>query len=412
MSDDRYRRTARRTGGDHRVRTDGAGTSDASDGVDGPTGYRRGDGSIGVRDRVLVLPSVICSHVVADRIAERVDGAVSTPHDHGCAQLGADADQTERTLVNVARNPNVSGAVVVGLGCEEVQSGDVAAALEEFGVPVREVSIQDAGGTDECLEQGVDAAESLLAGERSGGTAGADGAHSPASADPTRVPIDLGDLTLGVVSGDLADSTVETADPLVGELAREVVAAGGRVVAAGVERPVAHPEEARAAATDGARPAVDALLDRHADRPAKVTRVRREAADRSYAETTRAWGELPVADVLSYGERATHDSGLALVDSPSEFATAATGLAAAGAHLVVHVTADGVPAGHPVVPVLKVTGDPTTAGALPDDVDVDASRVDAAGLRRAVKRVIAGDFCCAERHGLTQFAIDRVGPSV
>lgn len=390
--------------GDRRARTDGA--ADASDEIDGPTGYRRGDGSVGIRDRVLVLPSVICSHVVADRIADRVDGAVSTPHDHGCAQLGADADQTERTLVNVARNPNVSGAVVVGLGCEEVQSGDIAAALDELGVPVREVSIQDAGGTDKCLEQGVAAAESLLAGDSSGGTAGT------AGADPTRVPVGLGDLTLGVVSGDLAESTVGTADPLVGDLAREVVAAGGRVVAAGVERPVAHPEDARAAAADDTRSAVGALLDRHGDRPAKVTRVRREAADRSFADATRAWGELPIADVLAYGERATHESGLALVDSPSEFATAATGLTAAGAHLVVHVTADGVPAGHPVVPVLKVTGDPTTAGALPDDVDIDASRVDADGLRRAIERVIAGDFCCAERHELTQFAIDRVGPSV
>ena len=408
---------ARRTAGGPRVRTDGAGTSDASDEGDGPTGYRRDNGSVGVRNRVLVLPSVICSHVVADRIADRVDGAVSTPHDHGCAQLGVDADQTERTLVNVARNPNVSGAVVVGLGCEEVQSGDIAAALDRLGVPVWEVSIQDAGGTEECLERGVAAAESLLADEGSRETTGTGpdspgSPDSPDSSDQTRVPIGLGDLTLGVVSGDLAEPTVETADPLVGELVHEVAAAGGRVVAAGVERPVAHPEEARAAATDDARPAVDGLLDRHADRPAKVTRVRRETAERSYAEVTRAWGELPVADVLAYGERATHDSGLALVDSPSEFATAATGLAAAGAHLVVHVTADGVPAGHPVVPVLKVTGDPTTAGALPDDIDVDASRVGAAGLRRAVERVVAGDFCRAERHGLTQFAIDRVGPSV
>jgi altronate dehydratase large subunit len=82
--------------------------------------YEREDGQAGVRNRVLVLPSVICSRIVADRIADEHPSAVSAPHDHGCAQLGADNDQTRRTLANTARNPNVAGTVVVGLGCEHV----------------------------------------------------------------------------------------------------------------------------------------------------------------------------------------------------------------------------------------------------------------------------------------------------
>ncbi|ELK44610.1 Altronate dehydratase-like protein, partial [Haloferax sp. BAB-2207] len=97
-------------------------------GRDSFSGSRRPDGRLGIRDRVLVLPSVICSHVVAEEIAARSPGTVAAPHDHGCGQLGADAEQTERTLVGLAGNPNVAGTVVVGLGCETVRSDAVAAA--------------------------------------------------------------------------------------------------------------------------------------------------------------------------------------------------------------------------------------------------------------------------------------------
>jgi altronate dehydratase large subunit len=198
----------------------------------------------------------------------------------------------------------------------------------------------------------------------------------------------------------------------VGGLVRAVVAAGGRVVAAGSERLVAHPEAARDACAERARPTLDALLDRHADTPARATRVGRFARARSFSETTRAWGGLPVVEVVGYGERATHDEGLAVVDAPSRFAEATTALAAAGASLVVHVTGDGVVAGHPVVPVLKVTGDPGTAAALPDDVDVDATDASADDLLDAVLDAADGTETRAEAHGLTQFAVTRIGPSM
>lgn len=351
---------------------------------------------MGVRDNVLVLPSVICSHIVADRIASRVDHAVSTPHDHGCAQLGADNEQTRRTFLSLAQNPNVAGTVVVGLGCEEVQSADVAGALRSRNVPVRELSIQGVGGTDECVEQGVDAASDLVAARGSG-----------------RSEATIGDLTLGIVSSDLDTSTVDVADPLVGDVARAVVAAGGRVVVAGNERVVAHSEAARDATDDGAvRDSLDDLIARHDGYPPRATRVGRFARKRSFEEVTRSWGTHDISEVIAYGERASVSEGLALVDAPSRFAEATTALAAAGANVVVHVTGDGILAGHPLVPVVKVTGDPGTAAALPDDIDVAAANADADDLLETLVDVANGERSRAEEHGLTEFAITRVGPSM
>ena len=94
------------------------------------------------------------------------------------------------------------------------------------------------------------------------------------------------------------------------------------------------------------------------------------------------------------------------------FEETATALAAAGAQVVVHGTADGIPTGHPVVPVLKATGDPGTAAALADDVDVDAATADEGALLDAVLDVASGTPTAAEGHGLTAFAVSRSGPSL
>jgi altronate dehydratase large subunit len=358
--------------------------------------YRRPEGEVGVRNRVLVAPSVICSHIVADRIADAVDGAVSAPHDHGCAQIGADHEQTERTLLNLARNPNVAGATVVGLGCEHLQSGPFAERIADAGVPVRETSIQAAGGSDACLEAGIEATTDLA---------------SAATAD--RTDATLGDLTVGVVSSDLSASTRDVADPLVGAVVDDLLEAGARVLATGTERLASDPDAAvDRAGTDAAGERLREAIDRTTDQPGNARGIARRAAELPLESVVGTWGDAPVSAVVAYGERPSVDEGLVVVDSPSRFEEAATALAAAGASMVVHVTAEGIPTGHPVVPVCKVTGDGATAEALADDIDVDARSAAPEALLATLRRVADGDPTAAERHGLTKFAINRVGPSM
>lgn len=362
----------------------------------GFVGYQRPDGRLGVRNRILVLPSVICSHLVAEEIAERADRAIATPHDHGCAQLGADNAQTAATLEGIGANPNVAGTVVVGLGCEAVQSDSLAVGLEDRGLPVREVSIQGVGGTEPCIDAGVEAATELAA-------------HADNVID---VGASLRDLTVGVVVDDVDESTVEHANPLVAELLERVTSAGGRVVVAGNERVAVHPDAMREQTTPEAGERLQSLLERHDGLPPRATRVGNAAAARGPEAALGFLGDEPVRDVLGYGEQASHESGVALIDAPSRFEEAATALAAAGAHLVVHVTSDGVTTGHPVVPVLKVSGNSETVAALPNDIDVDATTAAVASLEQELVAAAGGAQTCAERHGLTEFAITRIGPSM
>jgi altronate dehydratase large subunit len=359
--------------------------------------YRRSDGGVGVRNHVLVAPSVICSHIVAERIADATDGAVSVPHDHGCAQIGSDHEQTERTLLNLAQNPNVAGVTVVGLGCEHLQSGPFADRIADTGVEVRETAIQDAGGSDACIEEGIEATDEL----------------ATAAGGADRTGGSLADLTVGVVSSDLTASTREVADPVVGDTVDALLDAGARVAVAGTERLAPHSKAAAdRAASDEVADAIRGAAERDTGQPGNVRGVVRHATEHPFDSVVGSWGESAVDEFVPYGGRASVDEGLVVVDAPSRFEEAATALAAAGASVVIHVTAEGVPTGHPVVPVLKVTGDGGTAEALADDIDVDARSATADDVLAELRRVADGESTAAERHGLTKFAINRVGPSL
>src|SRR5436190_22631021 len=99
-------------------------------------GYRRPDGSFGVRNHVLVMATVVCANAVVERLDRRgVDAAMIT-HQHGCGQVGDDLALTRRLLAAVATNPNVGGVVLVSLGCEPNQPDAIAQAVATTGRPV------------------------------------------------------------------------------------------------------------------------------------------------------------------------------------------------------------------------------------------------------------------------------------
>ena len=80
-------------------------------------GYRRPDGSVGIRNEIWILPTVGCVNGTAKRLAE-LTGAKAYTHPWGCSQLGGDLETTQRTLAGLAKNPNAAGVLILGLGCE------------------------------------------------------------------------------------------------------------------------------------------------------------------------------------------------------------------------------------------------------------------------------------------------------
>lgn len=106
-------------------------------------GYRRENGEVGVRNIILVLPSVFCANKTAEQIAKNVEGTVCMRHPLGCGQVGKDLEMSARTLAALGRNPNVYAVLVVGLGCERILPQELVDGIAASGKKVAKVVIQD-----------------------------------------------------------------------------------------------------------------------------------------------------------------------------------------------------------------------------------------------------------------------------
>jgi altronate dehydratase large subunit len=147
-------------------------------------GFRRPDGGFGVRNQVLVLPSVVCATQVARQVAS-AEGAVGIVHQHGCLHVGHDLTHSEGELLGAATNPDVGATLVVSLGCETLRGKRLAAAIGERGQTVELVGIQAAGGSERAVAEGRAAAARMGA----------------ALAAQEREPMAVEDLVVGIDTG-------------------------------------------------------------------------------------------------------------------------------------------------------------------------------------------------------------------
>lgn len=172
--------------------------------------YPRTQGQPGARNHVFVLPSVVCSALVAAEIAEAA-GATAVAHQHGCGHIGPDIAQTRALFAGLASSPNVAQSLVVSLGCETVQGRGVVKEIVRQGRDPRFVGIQDSGGSTAAREEGIRIARELKA-----------------QADVLeRGAADANALTLAIVA--------DRKDDRIADLVTYAVAQGARVVLAGSE---------------------------------------------------------------------------------------------------------------------------------------------------------------------------------
>ena len=178
-------------------------------------GYARHDGKVGVRNHVLVVPTVICAAVVAERIAASIAPVgAALPHLAGCGQLGPDLHLTHDTLAAYTRHPNVGAVIVVALGCEQVVAQYLADTARQAGKTAQIVSIQGEGGTVRATARGIEIAQALAAD-----LGRVERARCPASALVLSVKCGGSDYTSGLAS-----------NPVVGRVADMLVDMGGAVV--------------------------------------------------------------------------------------------------------------------------------------------------------------------------------------
>jgi altronate dehydratase large subunit len=383
-------------------------------------GYARPDGRVGVRNHVLVVPTVICSAVVAERISASIAPVgTALPHLAGCGQLGPDLTVTHETLAAYCRHPNVGAVLVVALGCEQVVAQRLADAALSTGKLAQIVSIQGEGGTVRATARGTEIARGL----------------ADALTRTERVRCQPSSLVVSVKCGGSDYTSGLASNPVVGRVADHIADLGGAVVLGEIAEIMGaeHLLAARASSPHTAAhllrvvnrveaEAVALGLDIRGTQPSpgNIRGGLTTIEEKSLGATHKAGERTRLEDVVAYAAPITA-RGLTVMDTPGLDVESVTGMVGGGAQVVLFTTGLGTPTGNPIAPVMKITGNARTAETMADNIDVDVSGVmsEQESIAAAAHRVLAemlavcsGGPTAAERLGHREFAIHRRNPTI
>ena len=386
-------------------------------------GYHRADGQVGTRNYWLVLPLVFCEnrnvellreafeeelgyrkpneyrHQVRDLIVARnqqhagtsasnpsidavtnpifpnVDGVRFLFHEGGCGGTRQDARALCGLLAGYIQHPNVAGATVLSLGC---QNAEISILLEEIRnrdpqatKPVLIFDQQALGLETNMLGRAIDQTFAAL---EQANTA-------------KRAPAPLTKLTIGLKCGGSDGFSGITANPALGQVSDMLATLGGKyslsefpelcgaeqgLIDRSVSQPIADrfvelmtTYEARAKAVHSGfemNPSPGNIRD------GLITDAMKSAG------AARKGGTSPVVDVLDYPEYAT-TPGLSLLCTPGNDVECVTAQVGAGANIVLFATGMGTPTGNAIAPVLKVATNTQMATRMADIIDIDTGSI-------------------------------------
>ena len=126
-------------------------------------GYVRPNGTVGIRNHVIAIPTVFCANGAIDNIAARTPGVVGLSHSDGCDTKRVRTPYFTRSLMNLCRNPNVYASIIVTLGCEPDNAKDIAAQLRAEGLNAFGMVLQQDGGGEKVIEACCERAQEYLA---------------------------------------------------------------------------------------------------------------------------------------------------------------------------------------------------------------------------------------------------------
>jgi altronate hydrolase len=391
-------------------------------------GYHRADGKVGTRNYWLVIPLVFCENrnikvieeamveelgylsgktftvdvrrlvqlhqqgaapdallsadilrsgqrAAEERVFPHVDGIKFLRHDGGCGGIRQDSETLLRLLAGYLTHPNVAGATVLSLGCQNAQVSlfekTLQAADPHFRKPLYILEQQQSHSERDFVAEAV---KKTFVG------------LTQANAIE-RQPAPLSELTLGLECGGSDGFSGISANPALGYASDLLVALGGKAILS--EFPELNGVEQELINRCVDKPTAEKfghLMKRYAERavevgsgfdmnpsPGNIKDGLITDAMKS-AGAAKKGGTSPVQAVLDYTEPATQP-GLNLLCTPGNDVESTTGLAGSWANMIVFTTGLGTPTGNPIAPVIKLSSNTNLATRMADLIDLDAGTI-------------------------------------
>ena len=340
-------------------------------------GFIRPDGQVGIRNHVAVIPTVVCANEVAQAVVAQVAGAVGLFHHQGCCQLPPDLNRVTETLAGLGCSPNAGAVLLVSLGCEGTDHARIAAEIQKTGKPVETIHIQELGGTSKAIAAGIDAASRLYRGISS----------------IQRQPADIGRLVLALKCGASDATSGMASNCVLGYVTDKLLDLGGTVIFGEVTEFLgAEHILAKRAADPETGDKILQIVDRMEKRamslgvdmrkgqptPGNIEGGLSSIEEKSLGAIVKS-GSHPIDGVLEYEERIGGRKGLYIKDTPGREPEILTGMGCAGAQAMLFSTGRGAPQGFPLMPVIKVCGNPITYARMENDMDINAGLIISGG---------------------------------
>lgn len=309
------------------------------------------------------------------RTFENIDGIKLLSHTLGCGGTKDDARTLCGLLAGYITHPNVAGATVLSLGCQNAQVDMLKEEIEK--------RVPGFDRTVICLEQQKIGSEKVLMEQALQLTF-----EGLAKANKQqRQPAPLNKLIIGMECGGSDGFSGISANPAVGRVSDILVALGGSVILSEFPELCGVEQE---------------LSDRciNTELATRYTQLMREYASRAEAVgsgfdsnpsagnirdglitdaiksagAAKKGGSSPVTDVIDYPGR-VQGPGLALLCTPGSDVESTTAEVGAGANIVLFTTGLGTPTGNPVTPVLKLSTNSKLANKMEDIIDIDTGTI-------------------------------------
>jgi len=325
-------------------------------------GYVRPNGAVGTRNYVGVISTVVCANDITTWIANQVPGCATFTHEQGCGNSEFDTAVVRRTLASLGSNPNLGAVLLVSLGGEG-SVDDIQQEIAKTGKQVEKVVVHKLGGVNNTFAEGMRLAR-LMAMDIS---------------KVRREEVDDSHLVLGAKCGCSDTTSGLASNPTLGAACDTLVEKGGTCVfGETTEITGAEHVRARRAASPEVREKLIEIVTRLEKKitstvpganiaQANIAGGLTTLEEKSLGAIIKG-GTSTLQGVLELGERPS-GKGLYIVDTAGQAPRAITGIAAAGATVMMFSTGKGAPWGFPFVPMIKVTGNPTTCNCLSDLMD-------------------------------------------
>lgn len=308
------------------------------------------------------------------RVFENVEVKFIT-HPGGCGGIRQDSESLAKLLAGYVHNPNVVGATVLSLGCQNLQVEVFQKALHDISPnnskPILMYEQQKMGTVDDMLATIIE--KSYDAIKRAN--------------QLKREPAPLSKLKIGLECGGSDGFSGISANPTLGYVSDMLVALGGTAILSefpelcGVEQELVN----RCKTDEAAERFLDLMqayeksvvnagsgFDMNPS-PGNIKDGLITDAMKS-AGAAKKGGTSPIVDVLDYGEYVTKP-GLNLLCTPGNDVESTTAMVGSGANLVLFTTGLGTPTGNPITPIVKVSSNSELANKMNDIIDIDTGPI-------------------------------------